>query len=423
MKLKLTKAVIEAIEPPESGVLFVRDAELPGFALRVTANGAKSYVVERKMDGKTVRATVGRVGVVTLPDARIQGMRLLAGMAAGQNPHDARRDAAPVEVVTLDALFEDYLTERTRTDPPLKPRTVDDYRKLWKYLADWHALPADRIDATMVIERHKALTAKPSGITANRVMRTLSAVMNYALNNEQYLRPGGAPLIVLNPVVVLRQRRLWNRERRRKSYLDAALLPLWWALVDDVTDARWPDRWEVVRDYWRFLLFTGMRSFEAARLEVAKVNLRRGTFEVEDTKNRETFEVPVGPWVRAMLERRVAAAKKIGSPWVFPAPKREAGHTSPAHDIREILVAKHDLAWSPHDLRRTFATWLDSLEVSSFVVKRLLNHKSGAGGDVTAGYVQSDIERLRPIVDRLEAKLLGMCCPEEGAPAGETGAE
>ena len=226
MKLKLTKAVIEAIEPPESGVLFVRDAELPGFALRVTANGAKSYVVERKMDGKTVRATVGRVGVVTLPDARIQGMRLLAGMAAGQNPHDERRDATPVEVVTLDALFEDYLTERTRTDPPLKPRTVDDYRKLWKYLADWHALPADRIDATMVIERHKALTAKPSGITANRVMRTLSAVMNYALNNEQYLRPGGTPLIVLNPVVVLRQRRLWNRERRRKTYLDAAVLPL-----------------------------------------------------------------------------------------------------------------------------------------------------------------------------------------------------
>lgn len=43
-----------------------------------------------------------------------------------------------------------------------------------------------------------------------------------------------------------------------------------------MTPERWPDRCEVVRDYWRFMLFTGMRSLEAARLEVAQVDLRRG---------------------------------------------------------------------------------------------------------------------------------------------------
>lgn len=47
----------------------------------------------------------------------------------------------------------------------------------------------------------------------------------------------------------------------------------------------------------------------------------------------------------------VFSATDPRSPWVFQAPKREAGHTSPAHDIRDILVVKHGLPWSPHDLR------------------------------------------------------------------------
>jgi integrase len=46
-----------------------------------------------------------------------------------------------------------------------------------------------------------------------------------------------------------------------------------------------------------------------------------------------------------------------------------------------------------HDLRRTFATIADSLDLSAYALKRLLNHKMG--NDVTAGYIMRDVERLR----------------------------
>ena len=46
-----------------------------------------------------------------------------------------------------------------------------------------------------------------------------------------------------------------------------------------------------------------------------------------------------------------------------------------------------------HDLRRTFATTADSIDTPAYAVKALLNHKSAS--DVTAGYVVTDVERLR----------------------------
>jgi len=46
-----------------------------------------------------------------------------------------------------------------------------------------------------------------------------------------------------------------------------------------------------------------------------------------------------------------------------------------------------------HDLRRTFITIAESLDISAYALKRLMNHKMG--GDVTAGYIVTDVERLR----------------------------
>ena len=46
-----------------------------------------------------------------------------------------------------------------------------------------------------------------------------------------------------------------------------------------------------------------------------------------------------------------------------------------------------------HDLRRTFITIAESLDISSYAVKRLVNHSMA--NDVTAGYIVWDVERIR----------------------------
>ena len=52
-----------------------------------------------------------------------------------------------------------------------------------------------------------------------------------------------------------------------------------------------------------------------------------------------------------------------------------------------------------HDLRRTFITIAESLDIPAYALKRLLNHKDP--NDVTAGYIVSDVERLREPMQRI----------------------
>ena len=52
-----------------------------------------------------------------------------------------------------------------------------------------------------------------------------------------------------------------------------------------------------------------------------------------------------------------------------------------------------------HDLRRTFITLAEGLDISAYAVKRLINHKMSH--DITSGYIIHDVERLRKPMQQL----------------------
>jgi hypothetical protein len=65
-------------------------------------------------------------------------------------------------------------------------------------------------------------------------------------------------------------------------------------------------------------------------------------------------------------------------------------------------------AASLHDLRRTFITIAESLDISAYAVKRLVNHKMN--NDVTAGYIIADVERLRKPMQCITNCFLNLIC-------------
>ena len=69
---RLTKQVIDETPFPSAGQVFVRDTELPGFALRVT-QGRKSFVLEKRIRGRMRRFTIGPYGPLTVDQARKLG--------------------------------------------------------------------------------------------------------------------------------------------------------------------------------------------------------------------------------------------------------------------------------------------------------------------------------------------------------------
>ena len=61
------------------------------------------------------------------------------------------------------------------------------------------------------------------------------------------------------------------------------------------------------------------------------------------------------------------------------------------------------ITFSTHDLRRTFITIAESIDLSDFTLKRLLNHKSN---DVTAGYIIHNVDRLREPMEKISQRII-----------------
>jgi len=75
----------------------------------------------------------------------------------------------------------------------------------------------------------------------------------------------------------------------------------------------------------------------------------------------------------------------------------------PKRQIAKI-VKDSKVKFTLHDLRRVFITQADALDLSVFAIKRLINHS--IGGDVTSGYVVTDVERLREPMQKIEDRML-----------------
>ena len=95
------------------------------------------------------------------------------------------------------------------------------------------------------------------------------------------------------------------------------------------------------------------------------------------------------------------------SPYVFPGEGKTGYIVEPKRAI-DAVTAATGITFSCHDCRRTFATLAESLDLSGYTVKALLNHKQ-ADNDVTGGYIILNVDRLRgpmqKITDALQERI------------------
>jgi integrase len=378
---KLTKSFVEKVPFEKVGQTFYRDSELLGFGLRV-GKSAKVYYAEAKLHGKTVRKSIARHNVVSLDEARSQAKSYLAEISRGKNPHDEEK-ARKAKLVTLSEVLENYIEARGN----LQRSTIQDYRHTFDaYLNDWLNKPAIEISKDMVELKFRKISQK-SPSQANKTMRNFRAVMNYAI--MKYEDSNGDSIFRHNPVVRITQLRAWHRAVRKNTLIKHYDLAPWYQAVMNLSnDSIAPNR-EVVKDFLLLVLFTGLRRNEAAKLTWNRVDLKDRTIVIKDTKNHTDHTLPLTDFLFELLTKRKAEAK---TKYVFPNETNTGYMTDPKKQIANV-IKESGVNFSTHDLRRTFITIAESLDISAYALKRLLNHKMT--NDVTAGYIISDVERLR----------------------------
>jgi len=378
---KLTKSFVEKVPFEKVGQTFYRDSELLGFGLRV-GKSAKVYYAEAKLHGKTVRKSIARHNVISLDEARSQAKSYLAEISRGKNPHDEEK-ARKAKLVTLSEVLENYIEARGN----LQRSTIQDYRHTFDaYLNDWLNKPAIEISKDMVELKFRKISQK-SPSQANKTMRNFRAVMNYAI--MKYEDSNGDSIFRHNPVIRITQLRAWHRAVRKNTLIKHYDLAPWYQAVMNLSnDSIAPNR-EVVKDFLLLVLFTGLRRNEAAKLTWNRVDLKDRTIVIKDTKNHTDHTLPLTDFLFDLLTTRKAEAK---TKYVFPNETNTGYMTDPKKQIANV-IKESGVNFSTHDLRRTFITIAESLDISAYALKRLLNHKMT--NDVTAGYIISDVERLR----------------------------
>lgn len=119
-----------------------------------------------------------------------------------------------------------------------------------------------------------------------------------------------------------------------------------------------------------------------------------------DTKNREPLTLPLTDFVFDLLQNRKAAAD---FEYVFAGDGKAGYLIEPRRQVQKVIQLS-GVSFTLHDLRRTFITIAESIDISAYALKRLVNHKMT--NDVTAGYIISDVERLRKPMQQISSQLL-----------------
>ena len=379
--MRITKSFVDKVPVPESGKdgksnpVFYRDSAISGFGLRVTCGGVKSFIVEKRIDGKVKRKTLGRYGNLTVEQARKEAQKFLGQVASGGNPIRESQEKR-AKRITLNEAFQDYLATRKN----LKPNTLNDYRaSMDQIFKDWQGKALSDISRDMVLTRHSEY-GKQSASRANNGMRILRAIFNHAL--QRYQDASGKPFLVANPVDVLSHQRAWFKVEKRQTLIRDHQLKHWYEATLQLNN-------QATRDYLHLVLLTGLRKTEAATLAWEQVDFQEKVLTIAETKNSRVHRLPFSDVIEEILQRRF---NEKASPYVFPSDS-ERGHLSEPRTAVARVSKLSGVPFTLHDLRRNFITAAERLDIPAYALKRLINHKDP--NDVTEGYIIFDVERLR----------------------------
>ncbi len=420
-RVNFTERRVRELPIPATGRVLYHDTAGP-LKVEVTSKDARTFYLVMRVHGRPQRIRLGAWPGLTVEAARRLAQQRAADVAGGADPvadaRERRRADRAAGHTFADALAA-YLTDGRR-----KQRTNDEYERLVdQNLNDWKGRPIGELDKAAVRDAYGAIARRRSESVANATMRVARAVFNLAVSLDRLER---------NPCEALRGR--WYESGERDTIIPAEKMRGWMLAVAAMSRGIVESR-RVAGDYMLFVLLTGVRRNEAARLRWADVDSSDGTtpaaelFEhlvedpaavtppptitVAETKNRATLKLPVTPAVAAVLARRRRERRR--SPWVFPSRHQRAsasGHVESVTGTLEAIEKEAEIAHSVHDLRRTFISNAAPI-MPGPVLKALVNHRARKSGDVTQRhYVRLSPAQLAPHLDATHRAMLGELYPD-----------
>lgn len=356
--MKLTDRQIQLTKPPVSGRLTLSDGN--GLQLRITSNGKKSWSLQYRYQGAMRKYTIGSYPEITLKDARARNTELRASIQAGNDPQTAKRLARSPSSTNVEECFEEYLRDHLKVNLKSWPEYERAMRSdVLPFVGKIELEALDKPAIRAVIRR---ITERGRMVLANRVLQYISKMLKWAV---------GVGYITVNPAADIPKP---AKERSRERVLSLNEVRSLLAACDSLGG--------VQADFVKFLLFSGQRLNEIAKLTHDEIMNDHIAIPRDRNKSGEAIITPLLPHLRGILD----GCPRGNGAFVFSTTLGERPLSGFSQIKSQLQKASGVTDWTFHDFRRSMATVLADAGIDQFTIKCALNHKDNS---VTGVYDRS----------------------------------
>ena len=364
MTQMFTDTMLKNVAAPATGRVEIWDRRIPGFGLRVSSSGTKTFILVYRHRGRPRRLTLGRYPFMKLAEARHAASDALNKVSAGADPALVDKDKED-PAYHFDRLVNEFVDKHCKVHN--KPRSAKETERLLRthFVTAWTKRDVRDVTQNQVIQVLDKLLGKDSPSEANHALAAIKTMLNWCMDRE---------LILVNPCSRLKKpARVRSRDR---VLTDAEIKAVWRAFEADGCP---------FGAMGKLLLLTGQRRGEVTQMCWNEVDLDLGvwTIPAEKAKNSQAHYVPLTSLAKSTLH----GVPRGGAEWVFPARGNDensiSGFSKAKRRIDEVSATS---GWTFHDLRRTVSTGMGKIGIPPHVIERVLNHSSGELGGVAGIY-------------------------------------
>lgn len=351
------------------------DAEVRGLALYVSATGAMTFYLSKRVRGRYTRLRLGSFPhELSIDAARTEARKASGEVAKGNDPH--REKLKTRAEMTVGQLFAKHFEAEASHN-----KTADKNRRQYElHLQRWANRRLAEVTQEDVQNLHAKIGRENGRYAANRVL----ALLHHAYKTTAR----AAGFKGENPASGVQK----FKEKSRERFLNADELAAFFKSLDAES--------ELFRDFFLTALLTGARRANVQAMRWDELRLADAIWRIPETKTGDAVTVPLVAEVLEILNRRAAAA--VG-PFVF-ASYGKRGHIVEPKSAWKRVVERAGLAdVRLHDLRRTFGSWQAAAGVSLAIIGKGLGHKNQS---TTAIYARLNVEPVRDAMTTAAAAMM-----------------
>ena len=344
----------------------VMDTDVPGFGVRVSEIGQKTFILIARYPGSPnpTRRALGEYPALSLEDARGRARDWRDLIRKGLDPKAEedrlRRQELRKQEMTFASVAEDFIERHLKGQRKAK----DSEREVRKELiGPWGERPVASITREDVVALVDAIVRRPAPYTAHIVLGHARSLFNWAISRSAYGLES-SPCDRVKPTALI-----GAKQPRQRVLSDAELASLWGA-SDTVGYPFGP--------LYKLLLLTGARKNEVAGMRWSELDLTKCVWTVppERFKSNASHLVPLTDQAVEIIRHIPRFTKGDHLFTTTHGEKPISGFSKGKTRVDKLM--KEDIGtippWVIHDIRRTVRTRLASLKISDLVAEMVIGH-------------------------------------------------